>query len=52
MPNFGKVDSFRKFNVNSLKLQEVLLLWMGVAGVASVHGQRRQQEKAENPSPL
>jgi len=49
MPNFGKVDSFRKFNVNPLKLQQLLLFWMGVARVVSVYDQRREQEKAENP---
>ena len=36
MPNFGKVYCFRKLNINSLKLQEVLLLGMGANGITSV----------------
>jgi hypothetical protein len=50
MPNFGKVFCFMKFNVNSLKLQEVLVAGMRMKGITSIHNLRRLQEKAKNPS--
>jgi hypothetical protein len=52
MPNFGKVYRFRKFNINPLKLQEVLLFEIRGNGVTSIHNSKGEQKKAENPSVL
>jgi hypothetical protein len=48
MPNFGKVFCFRRFDVNSLKLSEVLVFGMGFHGVASVRGQKTRTKKGRN----
>ena len=50
MPNFGKVFCFMKFNVNSLKLQEVLVSGIRMKGITSIHNSRRLQKKVKNPS--
>ena len=50
MPNFGKVFCFMKFNVNLLKLQEVLVFGIRMKGITSIHNSRRLQKKAKNPS--
>lgn len=52
MPNFGKVFCFMKFNVNSLKLQEVLVFGIRMKGITSIHNSRRLQKKAKNLSLL
>jgi hypothetical protein len=50
MPNFGKVSCFRRFNVNSLNLQEVLVSGIRMKGITSIHNSRRLQKKVKNPS--
>jgi hypothetical protein len=50
MPKFGKVFCFMKFNVNSLKLQEVLVSGIRMKGITSIHNSRRLQKKVKNPS--
>ena len=41
MPNFGKAYCFRKFNINPLNLQEVLLFGIGVKGIKNIHNSER-----------
>ena len=50
MPNFGKVFCLMKFNVNSLKLQEVLVSGIRMKGITSIHNSRRLQKKVKDPS--
>ena len=50
MPNFGKVFCLMKFNVNLLKLQEVLVSEIRMKGITSIHNSRRLQKKVKNPS--
>jgi hypothetical protein len=47
MPNFGKVFCFMKFNVNSLKLQQVLVFGIRMEGITSIHNSRGLQKKAK-----
>ena len=37
MPNFGKVFRFIKFDINSLKLKEVLRLRIRIKGITKIH---------------
>ncbi len=50
MPNFGKVFCFKKFNIKSLNLQEVLLFGINVKGMTKTHNSKREQRKANNPA--